>query len=90
MRRWETESGLLLHWEMGAFIQRLFLPLANSALGCKLVDFSFKRYLWAGETAQQLRALVALAEGPVSIPSTHVVTHNEVFVSLSWVWVEET
>jgi hypothetical protein len=27
---------------------------------------------WAGETAQQLRAQTALAEGPILVPSTHM------------------
>lgn len=31
---------------------------------------------WAGEMAQRLRMLIALAEDPVSVPSTHMVAHN--------------
>ena len=31
---------------------------------------------WAGETAQRLRALAALAEDLSLIPSTHMVAHN--------------
>jgi hypothetical protein len=30
----------------------------------------------AGETAQRLKALSALAEGPGSISSTHIAAHN--------------
>jgi hypothetical protein len=32
--------------------------------------------LWAGEMAQQLRALAALPQVPSSIPSNHMVAHN--------------
>jgi hypothetical protein len=33
-------------------------------------------FIWAGEMAQQLRALAALAEDLGSIPSTHTAAHN--------------
>jgi hypothetical protein len=35
-----------------------------------------KAELWAGEMAQQLRALTALPEVQSSIPSNHMVAHN--------------
>jgi hypothetical protein len=35
-----------------------------------------KEQKWAGEMAQQLRAFTALAEGPGSVLSIHVVAHN--------------
>jgi hypothetical protein len=39
-------------------------------------------YLWAGEMAQQSRALSALPEILNSIPSNHMVAHNHLFWNL--------
>jgi hypothetical protein len=35
-----------------------------------------RKWFWAGEMAQQLRALTALPEVLSSIPSNHMVAHN--------------
>jgi hypothetical protein len=39
-------------------------------------SLSTKQGWGAGEMAQRLRALVALAEVPSSVPSTHMVAYN--------------
>jgi hypothetical protein len=41
-----------------------------------VVFYSSKQGSWAGEMAQQLRALTALPEVLSSIPSNHMVAHN--------------
>jgi hypothetical protein len=38
--------------------------------------FSLRKKIWAGEMAQQLRALAVLPEILSSIPSNHMVAHN--------------
>lgn len=49
----------------------------NSYIECK-VDLNeiLKAYFWAGELAQWIIALVALAEDSGSIPSTHMAANS--------------
>jgi hypothetical protein len=41
-----------------------------------MILYDIIKYFWAGEMAEQLRALTALSEVLSSIPSNHIVSHN--------------
>ena len=49
------------------------VPAIPQGLSTLLLKIAF---IWAGEMAQQLRALTALPEALSSIPSTHMVAPN--------------
>ena len=69
------------HWYFSSLCQ---LPLSHQInkiifLGFELTMLIYKNLSWAGEMAQQLRALTALPEVLSSISSNHMVAHNHLF-----------